>query len=1122
LSNEEFLIPVAFDPIPQPHSKSSPERQRSPSKSDLTSPIDKFHTPRTGATSNFSDAHSNLPSAGRTPHLPDDNTLTSPFGTVSNASFSSSTRDHQLPASTLTSPSNSGSSGGGNIQSQSANASLYTDEHKNRDYFKLQDVPKRKKVGEGVSGSGSGSGSNNNLGAGLGSSLQTRQTSAGSAISSPNLPLRTTSLRSKPSSHSFKQQQQQQKHPSASASASQSSPKQSTSPASREPSPFRNRPGLAVVSTSVNDNNHGLSTSDPSSAITSSSRTPSTVSEFGYSLSRCMADEPHLPTPTTNDKTVSERASQMTLSPSTCTQDSTSTAVAGDSASGTGPMKRPLVPEVDITPFPAISTTGPGSTTTTTAATMAPSTAPTSKSQSRPGSSSKDQSLFSFGHLRRTSRGGSVGHNDFQVTPSPSLLRYSTGGDFSMDEDISRILSGDDLASLNTAASATSRDNESVATATTPNTANNNINNASGNSRGSIFKRMSDSMRHARSVSDKSSRTKQQQQQQQAHGHHTSASFSSPLVMAPGSAGGLPKSPTSPVPTLGSIAHEISSPSAMTTASMSDDVAWLKAELQRERNKNAEKEVRIAELEKAVAASQAGGQSSSAGAGNGNRTIDVSSRVAEVVDLCHKAALERLEQLRREASSSNAKPNEISEKAQEYLNEFSDDIENLKEICREEVDRLIQRRNDIMEEITEQEKQKQQCLQEFAQLSTKNAQLTDMNNEIVVQIRQLYKANSGNPGAAATAAAAQGVMSPPPPTAQPRFGKHSNDNLGMSSAFMHEEGTVGTAEHGPTVAVVQGPQVVNIRKGQPKKFTWKRGGQNVAKVTKGIRGAFTSRDGQPGGAGGAHNGNGNGAGVQGQGSHFVETPAYSSLPTVENGGAAMEQKQGGGGFGFFGNQKNKPKQSIGNAQISANGAAEQPELFGVDLVQRIEVEKKCIPEIVDRCINEVESRGMDVEGIYRKSGGSSQVQVIQQSFEKNSKDLNISDPEIDIHSVTSVLKQYFRKLPNPLITYDVYDLLLETADIEPAPARIEAMQRALFMLPRVHRDVLERLVFHLKKIIEHESENLMTSSNVAVVLAPTIMRPESLNREMVDYQRKNEALKFLVDYGYDIFMGMED
>lgn len=67
---------------------------------------------------------------------------------------------------------------------------------------------------------------------------------------------------------------------------------------------------------------------------------------------------------------------------------------------------------------------------------------------------------------------------------------------------------------------------------------------------------------------------------------------------------------------------------------------------------------------------------------------------------------------------------------------------------------------------------------------------------------------------------------------------------------------------------------------------------------------------------------------------------------------------------------------------------------------------------------------MDVEGIYRKSGGASQVNQVRSGFEKNN-DYDISDPDLDIHSVTSALKNYFRRLPIPLITFDVYDQFLE-------------------------------------------------------------------------------------------------
>lgn len=205
-----------------------------------------------------------------------------------------------------------------------------------------------------------------------------------------------------------------------------------------------------------------------------------------------------------------------------------------------------------------------------------------------------------------------------------------------------------------------------------------------------------------------------------------------------------------------------------------------------------------------------------------------------------------------------------------------------------------------------------------------------------------------------------------------------------------------------------------------------------------------------------------------------------------------------------------------------------------------------------RCIQEVDARGtatlaldlrlslnynslgMDIEGIYRKSGGNSQVLTIKEGFER-SNDYDISDPDLDINAVTSTLKQYFRKLPTPLITYEVYDKLIETSpspnqDIDPShpahPAnpnnhnyRISTMRHAINDLSGHHRDTLEVLVFHLARVVEQQSENLMTSTNVAVVFAPTVMRPESLAREMQDTQAKNGAVQFLIENCQAIFMG---
>lgn len=160
---------------------------------------------------------------------------------------------------------------------------------------------------------------------------------------------------------------------------------------------------------------------------------------------------------------------------------------------------------------------------------------------------------------------------------------------------------------------------------------------------------------------------------------------------------------------------------------------------------------------------------------------------------------------------------------------------------------------------------------------------------------------------------------------------------------------------------------------------------------------------------------------------------------------------------------------------------------------------------------------MDVEGIYRKSGGNSQVQMVKEAFETKDLHFDLSDPDLDIHAVTSGLKQYFRRLPMPLITYDVYDLLLDATSITDTDEKAKAMRRAVGELPKAHRDVLEFLMFHLDRITQHSDENMMTSSNVAVVFAPTIMRPESLNREMTDTQQKNMAVQFMVENCRGIF-----
>jgi Rho-type GTPase-activating protein 1/2 len=158
---------------------------------------------------------------------------------------------------------------------------------------------------------------------------------------------------------------------------------------------------------------------------------------------------------------------------------------------------------------------------------------------------------------------------------------------------------------------------------------------------------------------------------------------------------------------------------------------------------------------------------------------------------------------------------------------------------------------------------------------------------------------------------------------------------------------------------------------------------------------------------------------------------------------------------------------------------------------------------------------MESEGIYRKSGSKTQTDAVKDMFQRGSEK-EISDPEFDINAVASALKQYFRNLPTPLLTHDVYDKLLESTKLEPEK-RIIALRHIMEELPPRHKDTLIFLIFHLSQVVKLADVNLMTSMNCGVVFAPTIMVGEDAQQDLHNTQQKNLLITFLIDNCDEIF-----
>ncbi|XP_029309598.1 rho GTPase-activating protein 29-like isoform X2 [Cottoperca gobio] len=206
------------------------------------------------------------------------------------------------------------------------------------------------------------------------------------------------------------------------------------------------------------------------------------------------------------------------------------------------------------------------------------------------------------------------------------------------------------------------------------------------------------------------------------------------------------------------------------------------------------------------------------------------------------------------------------------------------------------------------------------------------------------------------------------------------------------------------------------------------------------------------------------------------------------------------------------------------------QLFGIDFAQAAKNSPDGVPFIIKKCTSEIESRALNIKGIYRVNGAKSRVEKLCQAFE-NGKDL-VELSDLSPHDISNVLKLYLRQLPEPLILYRYYNdiiglakecqrVIVEEADKpqssgEKGGASIQ-LNRVIFkirdllrQLPTANYRTLRFLIAHLNRVTEQAEENKMTASNLGIIYGPTLVKPRQSDAEV--------SLSSLVDYPYQALM----
>lgn len=246
----------------------------------------------------------------------------------------------------------------------------------------------------------------------------------------------------------------------------------------------------------------------------------------------------------------------------------------------------------------------------------------------------------------------------------------------------------------------------------------------------------------------------------------------------------------------------------------------------------------------------------------------------------------------------------------------------------------------------------------------------------------------------------------------------------------------------------------------------------------------------------------------------------------------------------FSDMKLLPISANAHSEMSSQSSPSKADgnlLHGSTLVARCTYEQSKIPMLIMTCARHIESNEdfLKAEGIYRKSGSQLLIEEIEREFADCGTN---TSPELlrliaeDVHAVASVLKRYLRKLPNPVLTFQVYEPLIKIVredrmmvnfPLRNAGSRnpnspqyfnaLDTIIKILSNLPTEHYDLLKFLGRHINTVTSYCEWNLMTLHNLSLVFAPGLIRDYSGEKDIADMKERNYIVGFIFGNYKDIF-----
>jgi len=177
-----------------------------------------------------------------------------------------------------------------------------------------------------------------------------------------------------------------------------------------------------------------------------------------------------------------------------------------------------------------------------------------------------------------------------------------------------------------------------------------------------------------------------------------------------------------------------------------------------------------------------------------------------------------------------------------------------------------------------------------------------------------------------------------------------------------------------------------------------------------------------------------------------------------------------------------------------------------------------VPGILMACI-EILEKDIRKEGMFRIPGRMTSIVEMKDSYEQGK---GLGTEEVETLDIAGLVAQFFRELPEPLLTYELYYNWIDAAKKTTEEGINEGLKGVLQQLDQPNFEILQYFIKFLTLVNSNSGANRMGAKNLGLVFGASLLNPPSIDQyDLTNIKLQCVVVEQMITHYSYIFEGTE-